>query len=692
MIQMNFFYKPKAYFVYYFILLLAMHVDAQEQAPFTSKQQSILQNIISYALNEDETMAVFEIAFESRSLLYSCLKLAGSWGELLPVKEINDFQGGTANIGGPFFGYRDAVLYFHANFPGSEGGMDIYYSLWNGKSWSEPVNLGLPVNTAENEESPSLSAASDKIFFTRSNFASQVKRDPKAIQCKIIYFATKQDGTWNTPQAMSDPVNLGCEATPFIAPDGKTLYFSSIRGETDHFDLYYTREAIKNSWLIPVPVPGTISENDECEPEYHNGALYHTSSFVKRKVFNGLLYKNDLPDEMKPFELVNIEGTIKDVAGKPVKAEIDVLDPVTSNKLGIFFPDERTGEFSVPLLTRYAYLFHIRKHGYSFASFDRNLTQGIPKDNLPVQINLFSTIKLTLVAYDSENFKPIPSKVKVTNLANGQEIQVSSFSPEPGRNEIELPIGNEYKITAFSDGFEDGEFEFALTDDIIFSQFERNMPLNPKKKEFVINVSDFETQEEVAAEIIIYNLDRDETIVVSAEDIKSGKTSIMLRENDRYEFNIKGPKGYAFYNSTIDLKSESEKKTLDVELKPLKAKTSITLNNITFGQNSADLDELSFAELNRVVSLIQDNPSIIVEISAHTDDKGTDNYNLKLSERRAESVVKYLFEKGVPVERLVSKGYGESMPLVPNINDENRTINRRVEFKIIGFTDDTNQQ
>lgn len=77
------------------------------------------------------------------------------------------------------------------------------------------------------------------------------------------------------------------------------------------------------------------------------------------------------------------------------------------------------------------------------------------------------------------------------------------------------------------------------------------------------------------------------------------------------------------------------------------------------------------------------NKTLVVEISAHTDDKGSDDYNNKLSQNRAESVVKYLTSKGIIAERLVAKGFGKTLPAVPNDSDENRAKNRRVEFKIL---------
>jgi OOP family OmpA-OmpF porin len=74
---------------------------------------------------------------------------------------------------------------------------------------------------------------------------------------------------------------------------------------------------------------------------------------------------------------------------------------------------------------------------------------------------------------------------------------------------------------------------------------------------------------------------------------------------------------------------------------------------------------------------------MVVEISAHTDDKGSDEYNNKLSQARAESVVKFLEGKGIAIQRMIAKGYGKTMPSVPNTSDEFRAINRRVEFKVV---------
>jgi OOP family OmpA-OmpF porin len=87
--------------------------------------------------------------------------------------------------------------------------------------------------------------------------------------------------------------------------------------------------------------------------------------------------------------------------------------------------------------------------------------------------------------------------------------------------------------------------------------------------------------------------------------------------------------------------------------------------------------------LKRVVKLLKDNPAIEIEMSAHTDSYGTDEYNITLSDNRAKSVMEYIISEGIPRNRIISQGYGETKPVAPNDSDENRQKNRRVEFKIL---------
>ncbi|MBC7946848.1 MAG: OmpA family protein [Chitinophagaceae bacterium] len=121
----------------------------------------------------------------------------------------------------------------------------------------------------------------------------------------------------------------------------------------------------------------------------------------------------------------------------------------------------------------------------------------------------------------------------------------------------------------------------------------------------------------------------------------------------------------------------------DLYLVPIEIGQVVRLNNVFFDFDKWDLRAESHLELNRVVKLLEENPSIEIEMSAHTDSRGSDDYNFKLSDNRARSVMEYILSKGISPTRIRSQGYGETKPVVPNDTDENRQLNRRVEFTIL---------
>jgi outer membrane protein OmpA-like peptidoglycan-associated protein len=121
----------------------------------------------------------------------------------------------------------------------------------------------------------------------------------------------------------------------------------------------------------------------------------------------------------------------------------------------------------------------------------------------------------------------------------------------------------------------------------------------------------------------------------------------------------------------------------DLFLVPIEVGQVFRLNNVFFDFDKWNLRPESYLELDRVVSLLKENPAIEIEMSAHTDSRGSDEYNLKLSDNRARSVMDYILSKGIAPNRIISQGYGETKPVVPNDTDENRQLNRRVEFKIL---------
>ncbi|SFO16465.1 WD40-like Beta Propeller Repeat [Algoriphagus ornithinivorans] len=111
---------------------------------------------------------------------------------------------------------------------------------------------------------------------------------------------------------------------------------------------------------------------------------------------------------------------------------------------------------------------------------------------------------------------------------------------------------------------------------------------------------------------------------------------------------------------------------------------SIILENIYYDLDKADIRADAAKELDKLVQILKDNPSIRIELSSHTDDRASDSYNLNLSQRRAQSAVDYIVSQGISRDRLVAKGYGETQLIIPNAQtEEEHQVNRRTEFKVI---------
>ena len=113
---------------------------------------------------------------------------------------------------------------------------------------------------------------------------------------------------------------------------------------------------------------------------------------------------------------------------------------------------------------------------------------------------------------------------------------------------------------------------------------------------------------------------------------------------------------------------------------------SIVLDNIYYDLDKADIREDAALELDKLVVILRDNPNISIELSSHTDDRASVEYNQDLSQRRAESAVYYILSKGITENRIIAKGYGESQLIIANAkSEEEHQINRRTEFKVTSY-------
>lgn len=177
-----------------------------------------------------------------------------------------------------------------------------------------------------------------------------------------------------------------------------------------------------------------------------------------------------------------------------------------------------------------------------------------------------------------------------------------------------------------------------------------------------------------------------EQSTITYADGKEGTFIIPLKTNMQYALTI-DKKGYLFHTENFDMPAFKSTKpfTLYIDLEKIALGNSVVLNNIFFDTDRFELKEESRLELNQLISFLVNNKTTQIEISGHTDNTGNAAYNLELSENRARSVYDYLIENQIEKDRISYKGYGDSNPIFPNDSDENRSKNRRTEFKIIGL-------
>lgn len=171
-------------------------------------------------------------------------------------------------------------------------------------------------------------------------------------------------------------------------------------------------------------------------------------------------------------------------------------------------------------------------------------------------------------------------------------------------------------------------------------------------------------------------------------DPVSGEYIITLPLGKNYGFYV-SKAGYYPISENLDLTNFDENVTvvknfqLVDEQQIIQGQTAIQLNNVFFDFDKYDLKSTSYAELDRLADFIKQHPDLKIEISGHTDNKGSDNYNNQLSQNRANSVRDYLISKGCNQNQLISKGYGSFKPIADNSTDAGRQQNRRVEFMVI---------
>ena len=216
--------------------------------------------------------------------------------------------------------------------------------------------------------------------------------------------------------------------------------------------------------------------------------------------------------------------------------------------------------------------------------------------------------------------------------------------------------------------------------------FELNPSIRPYETRWVTGkVTDKKTGTGISATLELTDLQTRQVISRVKTD-SLGNYLLTLPTGRDYAFTV-NQKGFLFNSDQYFLKNGIVDSAVvkNIELQPIERNASVVLKNIFFETNRYELTPASLVELDKLVVLLSENPTISIEISGHTDNIGKAEANLLLSESRAKAVVDYLASKKIDAKRLTYKGFGLTNPLADNATEMGRALNRRTEMKIVGL-------
>ena len=325
------------------------------------------------------------------------------------------------------------------------------------------------------------------------------------------------------------------------------------------------------------------------------------------------------------------------------------------------------------------FYFTIDEHGNVFTSRANKALDGAQLD---IYTLVPKTFKIDLIGtvLNAKSMQPIQTNVEV-RISGKDPLKLPSTAQ--GRFETKMPEVSAFSIAANVPGFIPKEDAFKIP------VLEKDTTINveillvPVAKKLILagNVYDKKTEQPLTAKLDI-NLKMDK------------KSSMkMVADGGKYEKEIPKLGWYmitasadGYLNSTDSIEANDDGMspfTRDLYLQPIEVGLTVRLKNIYFDFDKTTLKEESFPELNKVVDFLKRNNSVEIEIAGHTDSKGTDDYNVNLSQGRSQSVVDYIVSQGIEDYRLSAHGYGEGKPIDTNESDAGRANNRRVEFTVM---------
>ena len=562
----------------------------------------------------------------------------GSRYELVKLQEVNTYY----NEGAPIISPDGKTLYFFVdshpdNTEGKNGSQDIWMSTKNENGeWSAPKHLTSPFNQSKLNQV--FNVLPDGTIFIRGTRSKN----------EVGFSLVTPSGSWREIEVKDfTKMNKGQFWGASISNDLKHLflYFSETNNDL-RSDIYITHAGADGKFSTPVKM--SISTNlDDFGPYISpdQSTLYFATNYP-RPSRHGLIdiYKcKRLDDTWNKW-------------GPPV----NVGDPLNTSAEDDYFSMDTQGNV--------------------FVARSNSKQDGGNLDIFVLAPKVFH-ITLNGTVYDDKSKHPI-SNSSVSITVPGTE-PINLKSDATGKISAHLAETEKYSINATASGFLPYKESFTipllqqdtiLDHEIFLTSVEKVLTINGK-------VSNQKTGAPIDARINIINR-QDESVNLNPRT-NNGSYSQRVPKTGLYVFTASKE---GFLNTVDSLYYDNDEispMTKNLVMQPIEVGVTVRLKNIYFDYNKATLKMESFVELDKVVKFLNENPTVEIEIEGHTDSDGTDLANLKLSQGRSESVMNYIVSKGISVDRLKAKGFGESKPIDTNSTPEGRANNRRVEFTVL---------
>lgn len=532
-------------------------------------------------------------------------------------------------------------------------------------------NLPYSINFAGKGEFDKALAAVNEFLTIPNLNESSIKAGEyrkKSYQFAIDYAQQKPLGEYKF-----EPINLGdsvnsevSEYFPTITLDGEQLVFTrKVRSINEDF---YGARRSKNGWTTSEPLTGNINSN------LSEGAQ-NISQDGQWLIFTGCLFPEGFGSCDLYISYLTDEGWSQpENLGRIINTEAwETAPSLSPDKRDLYFTSNRPGGYGGSDI----YVSHRLPNG-----------KWTEPENLGPEVNTVGEENCAFIHADNQTLYFNSSghmgyggndlfMVKKEGEKWSKAVNLG-YPINTIENEGSLVIAADAKTAYYASDRSDSKGGLDIY------TFELRSDIRPARTLWVKGrVLDKKTQKGLPSAVELTDLSNQQVLSRVQTD-ETGNYLITLPVGKDYAFNV-NRKGYLFFSENFSLSQKIPDSTyhIDIPLQPIEANAAIILKNIFFDVNKYDLKTESTSELDKVVMLLKDNPTLKIQISGHTDNVGKAADNLKLSNDRAQSVVKYIVTKGIDIKRLTFKGFGATVPIATNDTEEGRARNRRTELSVI---------